>query len=317
MPKKPSRKKTARKKVKLLPNVFTRFAALTLSVLLVVFVYALFTKTDRVRVLGESTVSEEYQKEYLAEKEEAKTVDTTQVDCVGPDGGHFTTSYTECKDFNKKWGNYDFKFTKLKSEEDMSKEKELKAEKLKKLEKEKGTTEKKKEITVTKTENKTFEVSEEKQKEEIPEEKIEKPKEKENPKREKTIIKSGEIEAETNLTVNVDENNKLSVMTETGSHDINILPSHAVQNLITLDILSSIESTGDVTTATAEASGNTIQLKEIDGKPAFEVSGISQKKVFGLFPVAFSKKVYVSVDDGKIVRTDEEFTNTLLQLVSF
>ena len=49
---------------------------------------------DLVRSRGLGDVykrQEEYKKEYIAEKEASKIIDTTQVDCVGPDGGHFTT----------------------------------------------------------------------------------------------------------------------------------------------------------------------------------------------------------------------------------
>lgn len=334
MPKKPVKKKVVRKKRQILPNVFTRFAALSVGVVLLIFVYALFTKTDRVRVLGVTTDSTNntYSKEQLAEKETSSYVDSTEVDCIGPDGGHFVTTYTECKNFNKSWGNKDFKFTKLKSDEEVKKEQVLKEEKLKKIESEKEALKQKelskkqiKEVEVKKIDEKTVVVKERvekiepviKQEQKQPQKDIAKEEIKEV-KTLKTKIKSGNIEAETELTVKVDEKtNKISVETETGSHDVNILPAHAVQNLIQLDVLTSVESTGDQETATAEATSNTIQLTEIDGKPAFEVQGLNQKKLLGLFPVAYTKKVYVSIDDGKIIKTEEDLTNKLLQLLSF
>jgi hypothetical protein len=37
----------------------------------------------------------------------------TKVDCVGPDGKHFVTSFHDCQELNSKWGKKSFQFTKV------------------------------------------------------------------------------------------------------------------------------------------------------------------------------------------------------------
>lgn len=327
MSKKNQKKRKIAKKRVLLSNVFQRFAILSI-VLIVIFAFFLSFSDNKSVVLGVKTTSEEEIKDELEyEEEDDLEKDGEQVDCIGPDNKHFVTSFELCKEFNKEWGNHDFEFIKLESEDeeiseeekeddsDDEKTEEIEVKKHKKIEKtevikdvrEPSKSPKKSELknnSVVKIENHEGEVK--------------KMIRKSDNNVTQTKIKSNNVEASTDLKVNVStDSSKISVITNSGEHDIKILPSLAVQNLLTLDVISSVKSLSNQDVASSDSSINTINLTEIDDNPVFEIEGVLEKKVLGFFPVAFNKKVYVSVDNGKIVKTDETITDKILQVISF
>lgn len=269
----------------------------------------------------------------------------TKVDCIGPDGKHFVTSFHDCRELNIKWNNTNFKFTKIGTS---SQSTELKTSKSGETQETNQSDNKKLEI---KTENKKTEVNIEKsgthieikredngelhvssKKEDGTEVKLEESGtlEKLNDSlRDQDIeigtgsatkfaFRSGKVETHTDFPLSIDPATKqLSVTTPSGIHELTILPDHAVQNLINLKIFSNILATADSNTASAEASNNVINLTEINNQPAFEIDGVSDKKLFGIFPIAFTKKVFVSSDNGKILKTQQSAVDSFLEKISF
>lgn len=269
----------------------------------------------------------------------------TKVDCIGPDGKHFVTSFHNCQELNLKWNNTNFKFTIV---DKSSSEKEAKASKSKETKEKSQLKTKSLEI---KTENKKTEVHLEKSGRHIEIKKEDDGRLHISSKDEdgneieieehdaledlndslkdldieigtgsasRFTFRAGKVETHTDFPLSVDPStNQLSVTTPSGTHELTILPDHAIQNLLDLKVFSNILSTADSNTASAEASNNVIGLTEIDNQAAFEIDGVSNKKLLGIFPVAFTKKVFVSSDNGKILKTEQPTFDNFLEKISF
>lgn len=127
-------------------------------------------------------------------------------------------------------------------------------------------------------------------------------------------IRSGDTEAKTNLPLSLDTATKnLSVTTSTGKTDLTILPNQAVLNVLQSKLLSGIPQQA----ATESATNKTISLIEFNNQPAFAIQGESNKRLLGLFPMSFSKTVYVSAQNGQVLQTQEDQFNKILESISF
>lgn len=270
----------------------------------------------------------------------------TQVDCVGPDGKHFTTSFHDCQELNNAWHRSNFSFTPLTTSQ--TTEQENKTE-------DKTTDQQKKENDVVKNEVGKLEVKTEKGKLKFNltqngvKVKIEKEGDSLKVKAEKKdgteveletkdaldtlnkelesdnveiatndasslTIKNGNTEAETELPISVDPlTHELTVTTAAGTKTVSILPDQAVQNTLDNKVFSNIESQ----TSSDNTTSQKATLTEVNSEPVFAVKGLSQKKVLGLFPLGFSKTAFVSATNGKIVSVDESLLNKILEAISF
>lgn len=276
--------------------------------------------------------------------------DSSQVDCVGPDGTHFTTTFKSCSDFNNGWHHPNFSFTPLSNpqvQQPQKPEQEIKQVVPETEVKQPETNQE----TVGKLEVKTEDgKSEVKLEQNGTKVKIEKEDGKLKVKAEKAdgteieletedalgalnneleakgvkvattdahtlTITKGETEAETELPIGVDPTtHELTVTTPAGTKTVSILPDRAVENLLNEKVLNSIES------KTSLQNGKTTQkatLTEVNDEPVFAVKGLSQKKLFGLIPVAFAKTGFVSATTGQVTKTDETLINRILEALSF
>lgn len=132
-------------------------------------------------------------------------------------------------------------------------------------------------------------------------------------------IKKNGAKAKTHFPLSINPLTKeLTVTTPSGVKVVAVLPDQAVQNILQKRILNSIEEVSESAsdTATASSSAQTT-LTELNGEAVFKVKGFSNKKVVGLIPVSFAKTVFVSAEDGDIVKTDETFLSKILETVSF
>lgn len=270
----------------------------------------------------------------------------TQVDCVGPDGKHFTTSFHDCQELNNAWHRSNFSFTPLTTSQ--TTEQENKTE-------DKTTDQQKKENDVVKNEVGKLEVKTEKGKLKFSltqngvKVKIEKEGDNLKVKAEKEdgteveletkdtletlnkelesdnveiatndasslTIKNGDTEAETELPISVDPlTHELTVTTAAGVKTVSVLPDKAVQNTLDNKILSNIESQ----TSSDNTTSQKATLTEVNSEPVFAVKGINQKRILGLLPIGFAKTAFVSAQTGQVVKIDETLINKILEAISF
>lgn len=128
-------------------------------------------------------------------------------------------------------------------------------------------------------------------------------------------ITNKETKAETQFPISVDLASKmLSVSTPNGQKDLTVLPNQAVQNLLNQKIIDRVTQTA---ISTSGAQLQLVQLKLFANNPVFQVQGIDDKKLFGIFPVAIQKTTLVSAETGQVVNTNTDLINTTLNLLSF
>lgn len=108
------------------------------------------------------------------------------------------------------------------------------------------------------------------------------------------------VKVNTPLSYNLDTN-QMTVTTPAGNKTVTILPDQAFKQAKLV----------------ADTTKDNMELIEYQNSPTYTVSGTANKKVFGLFPVSFDKKVYVSAISGNIVKSETSGINRLLDLISF
>lgn len=277
--------------------------------------------------------------------------DSTQVDCVGPDGKHFTTDFKKCSEFNSQWNHSNFSFTPLstpKPQQSVQQKKQTKKEipetetekpeptgkNLEKLEvktqnektrlklnlNEQGMKVKiesegnKFTITAKKPDGEEVELKEDDALKKVNDSLKEQEIELERNENNNLTITKNEVEAETELPISVDPvTHELTITTPSGTKTVAVLPDEAVENILDEKLLTNIES--QVSTKSGTPTQRTV-LTELNNEPTFEVKGISQKKILGFIPIGFSKTVFVSATTGEVVKTDEAFLNRLLETFS-
>lgn len=265
---------------------------------------------------------------------------STTVDCVGPDGKHFTTEYHDCQELNQKWGNIHFTFTPL----SRSQSGEINTE-LQPTEAPDPTRESHKTLdietkdhqgTFTVTQSATLHVQAEnghiavKAQEENGQ--ITNLDEKDALEQINNSLKSDGVEvspsahsmvvlkkagvtAETAFPLSVDPiRHVLTITTPSGVKEVTVLPDQAVMSLLQTKLMTNIASQGS--TDSAEAT-QTTTLTELNNNAVFEVNGIAQKKLLGIFPVGFAKTAFVSATTGQVMKINETGLNQFLELFSF
>lgn len=262
------------------------------------------------------------------------------VDCVGPDGKHFQTTYKACADLNKAFNRSNFNFTPLQQQtqvqvqaqqQEIQQETKIGTPQSLQVKSENG----KSQVNITQA-GTTLEIKSENGKTEIHAKKADgteiqlsstdavtklndalKEKEievEETPDKE-LVIRKGDVEAETKVPVSVDPTTKeLSITTPAGQKTVTILPDQAVANLIASKQITSV--TQQATNAGANSSQR-IALTELNNEPVFQVDGVLNKKVLGIVPVSFAKTSFVSGTTGNVVKTDETLLNKVLEAFSF
>lgn len=282
--------------------------------------------------------------------------DATQVDCVGPDGTHFTTSFKNCSDLNNAWHHSNFSFTSLSAPQSP-------------VNLENGV---KPNIQPTSTENETpkpqvppqnpnqgnpqkFEVKTEDGRRRIDleqngvEVRIEKEGETIKAKAEKPDGTETELEAKDTLeTINkeletegievattaaqtltikkgeVKAETELPVGVDPTTHELTVTTPAGTKTVTVLPD-AAVKSLLDnklltnVQSQVSSQSGITqnVILTTVNNEPTFAVNGILQKRILGVVPVGFAKKTFVSATTGQVVKTDETLLNRILETLSF
>lgn len=122
------------------------------------------------------------------------------------------------------------------------------------------------------------------------------------------LIRKGAFEAKTHFPLSINPTtNQLTVTTPTGTKIVAVLPDEAVQNLLSQKLITSV----------ASSSANPgIVLGLLNNQPAFQISGVDNKKLLGILPILIDKTSYVSAENGQVLQTNETFLNQLLDLLS-
>lgn len=262
----------------------------------------------------------------------------SQVDCIGPDGKHFTATFKDCSDLNHNWKNNDFSFTplnpqptsttmihtnenKIEIKNDTQKEKtkiEINDQKIEtELETpeskvELNTTGSKIELKVKKSDGTEVKLETENTLNKLNQILNVKDVEIGATADKKIKIKKGKVEAQTQLPLSINPTKQnLTITTSTGDKEVNVLPDQAVESILQTNLMNSIENEANETGIVQK-----IVLKELNSEPVFEIKGVSNKKVLGFIPVAFAKTAFVSAQTGQIIKTDQAFFNKILEAIS-
>lgn len=351
--------------------IFIRYTSVVFGVLVAfVAIKFLYTAATTIHVLGASTGSvllakggeegpedsqdpvEQKEPEHSETVSTGSTTESTttqdstsssldsKVDCVGPDGKHFVTSFHDCQELNKKWGISNFQFTVVGTKKSETREEETKdVPKSTDSHVEVQTEGSKGEINIEKSgshieikreddgrihvKEKNEDGTEAELEEKDALEKLNNELEDEGIEigtgsASKFAFKSGKVEAHTNFILSVDPTTKkLSVTTPSGTHELAVLPDKAIENLISKGVITNVLSSGTTTLANSSSANNIVGITEVDKNPAFEVHGVLNEKVLGLFPVAFTKTVYVSTENGTILKTEQSGYDKFLEALSF
>ncbi len=125
-------------------------------------------------------------------------------------------------------------------------------------------------------------------------------------------IKHNDVEAQTDFPLSVDtKTHELKVKTPEGTKTVSVLPDQAVQSVLSGNILDRIE--GNV----ASGGGQKVELTQVDNQPVFVIKGLDDKRFLGFIPLAVAKTAFVSAQNGRVVRTDVDLLNKLLDALSF
>lgn len=285
------------------------------------------------------------------QKADVPSLDSKQVDCVGPDGKHFTVDFKGCQELNQKWGQTNFQFTPLNvtptpvqnEGNDATQQPD-----------QKSAPELPKTHTTIVTPNGTLEIQSEGNKVEVNGQNATQQiqlKTEDNGQlsltaknqngtsvqlqsqalstinealKEQNIeigtssanqlsITSQNVQALTTLPISLNpQTNTLSVTTPQGTKNLTVLPNQAVSTVLQQNLLSSITSQ----ISSSGSSSATTQLTVLNNQPVFAVDGVLQKKLLGLFPIGYAKTVYVSATNGQVVSTTQSPLNAILEAFS-
>lgn len=124
-------------------------------------------------------------------------------------------------------------------------------------------------------------------------------------------IRKGQFQASTHFPLSIDPvTNMLTVTTPAGVKNVAVLPDQAVANLLNNNYIDSVAS-GSATSTTQN-----IILGLLNNNPAYQINGVSNQKLLGLFPVEIANTSFVSATNGDIIKVDETLFNKLLDLLS-
>lgn len=265
------------------------------------------------------------------------------VDCVGPDGKHFVVDFHACQELNQQWGHSTFTFTPLSGTNQQSGQGDSKS-----LEEKSHTTIEtplgklevqqegnKREINLEqkglhvelKAEDngtvsavaqrdggKDIKLSAkdalEKLNDQLKDQDIEI-----SSSEGQLSIRKGSVEAQTHFPLSINPTTgHLTVTTPAGTKDVAVLPDKAVENLLATGVFSGVVSQSP--TASSGATEQT-QLTDVNGIPAYQVVGVLSKKLFGLFPMSFTKTAFVSATDGHTIDVQQSSLTSFLEALSF
>ncbi|KKU89292.1 MAG: hypothetical protein UY18_C0001G0024 [Microgenomates group bacterium GW2011_GWF2_47_9] len=111
-----------------------------------------------------------------------------------------------------------------------------------------------------------------------------------NALKDKLEITTSRLNAHTSLPLSLGENNELIVTRADGEQKIvSVLPDEAADKLASLGLLTTDES---------------VELEIENEIPVYKFSATEDKKVLGLFKLAFKKRAYLSAESGEVVLSE-------------
>lgn len=126
------------------------------------------------------------------------------------------------------------------------------------------------------------------------------------------IIRQGSVAAHTRFPLSIDpQTGALTVTTPAGQKTVTVLPQQALKQLMQHKIIDRLQITSEGSTS------GSLNLTLFDNKPAFEVQGIDDKKLFGIIPVSIPKTSFVSAENGEVMKTTQSFVSHILSAFSF
>lgn len=265
---------------------------------------------------------------------------STTVDCVGPDGRHFTTGYHDCQELNQKWGKSNFSFTTLTTDHEAGTSAQVTPTEVPDPTRDSHKTidielqNNRGKFTVTQAATLHLETQDGhvvvKAKEDSGNEvelngedaidQINKSLESDGIEVSQSghntlAIKRASVSAETVFPLSIDPiTHELTITTPSGVKQVTVLPDQAVHALIESKLMTNVASQSS--TDSAETT-QVATLTELNNQAVFEIQGVSQKHFFGLFPVGFAKTAFVSATTGQVVQLNESALNKLLEAFSF
>jgi len=138
--------------------------------------------------------------------------------------------------------------------------------------------------------------------------------------RNRAIIERLSTQALTDLPLSVNlETNELTVTTAAGEKTVTVLPDQAVQNMLAANVIDRIggqQLASIVQEGGVETLEQVIELSEDEGVPVYEIAGVKEHKLLGLFKVTTDVEVVVSAETGEVVDTNQSFFDTLIDVLS-
>lgn len=122
------------------------------------------------------------------------------------------------------------------------------------------------------------------------------------------------VGARTEFPLSIDSTTKkLTVTTTSGSKEVTVLPDEAINRLLAIGILNSVESQA---TSSGQAGQTLVDLKVKDGEPVYEVKGDKTYNFLGLFPVSQPVDTVVSARTGDVLSSKKSFLTNLISMLS-
>lgn len=115
--------------------------------------------------------------------------------------------------------------------------------------------------------------------------------------------------AESQFPVSVNKTTKeLTITTPNGAKVVAVLPDAAVENMLGQNVIDRILG----------ANGQLVQVKvDANGNLFYEISGVKDEKLLGLFSVAIPKTLSVSTQTGDLTSINQDTLSKLLDALSF
>jgi len=134
--------------------------------------------------------------------------------------------------------------------------------------------------------------------------------------RNRAIIERLSTQALTDLPIAIDlATNELTVTTPAGEKTVNVLPDQAVQNMLAANVIDKIggQSLIDlVRSGGIETLDQVIELAERDGVPVYEIEGVKNHRLLGLFAVTTDITATVSAETGEILEEKQSLSDNIL-----
>lgn len=138
--------------------------------------------------------------------------------------------------------------------------------------------------------------------------------------RHRAIIERLNTQALTDLPLAVNlETNELTVTTPSGERTVTVLPDQAVQSMLAANVVDKIDGESLlelIRSGGIETLDQVIELSEENGTAVYEIQGVKNHRLLGIFKVTTDVKVTVSAETGEILDEDQSFFDDILDLFS-